>query len=509
MSEIILTYPTDDGTEEILLKGDSVSFGRGSEAEYRFEDDGLSRLHATIYREGEDIWIVDENSSNGTFVNGEKVSSSGTPLKDGDAVKIGHYTNIRVKMREKEDVATAEDSSSSNEKQTNTNASSNDSNEKTSWLIPLAITAFALLIIGASVVFIGVKVLGSDGEKEVAQRTSSDGEFDTNEDSPSKNDGEDTNENSNESTTSSIDGSTTSTPSNNNSTSGNPNDSSITDSPTANQSGSSVNYPKGKKFQEMNETEKDAYIKAKAEKISQIIGNTSNEAIPPEAIKEIKHWTQGYANRIRNTRKNDCGGKTYISSDTISLMERAKENAPFIIQEFNKQDVSPSVGLYLAWIESEHCPCLQSHTGPLGMYQFTKATGERFGLATRSGASPSNPDERCIKEPAARAAAKYMKSLTARIGTGALSIPLAIASYNSGEGDSGGLGENLKNALTINSSQSRSFWSLIANKQQLIAKVPQFKENSNYVPKFFGVAIIGENPKDFGIDMYSLSTYSK
>ena len=49
-----------------------MSFGRGSEADHRFADDGLSRLHATIYREDGRVWIVDENSSNGTFVNGER-----------------------------------------------------------------------------------------------------------------------------------------------------------------------------------------------------------------------------------------------------------------------------------------------------------------------------------------------------------------------------------------------------------------------------------------------------
>ena len=194
----------------------------------------------------------------------------------------------------------------------------------------------------------------------------------------------------------------------------------------------------------------------------------------------------------------------WLSSDTVSILERAKANAPFIVREFNKQDVSPYVGIYLAFIESEHCPCLQSNTGPLGLFQFTTATGRAHGLDTRRSANPSNPDERCQKEPAAKAAASYMKTLTARIGTGSLSIPLAIASYNSGEG---GLGKNLKTALTANESQERSFWTLVANKQIL---VEQFKkENIKYVPKFFGAAIIGENPKDFGINMLALSSYTK
>ena len=59
MLEVILTCRTDEGSQEIVLKEGKVSFGRGSEADYRFGDDGLSRLHATVYREGDNVWILD------------------------------------------------------------------------------------------------------------------------------------------------------------------------------------------------------------------------------------------------------------------------------------------------------------------------------------------------------------------------------------------------------------------------------------------------------------------
>ena len=99
MLEVILKYQTDDGSpEEIALGEGKVSFGRGSEADYRFADDGLSRLHATVYREGDNVWVTDENSTNGSFVNGERVKPNGTILYDGDKVKIGHYTTLTVKI---------------------------------------------------------------------------------------------------------------------------------------------------------------------------------------------------------------------------------------------------------------------------------------------------------------------------------------------------------------------------------------------------------------------------
>ena len=101
MTEVFLIYPTPEGSQEIKIDSGKISFGRGSEADQRFADDGLSRLHATVYREGVKVWIVDENSSNGTFVNGQRVSGGGTPLKNGDTIRIGHRTELKVRATEK------------------------------------------------------------------------------------------------------------------------------------------------------------------------------------------------------------------------------------------------------------------------------------------------------------------------------------------------------------------------------------------------------------------------
>src|SRR5690348_15238359 len=98
MLEVVLTYSAPDGPQEIVVDRERTSFGRGSEADYRFPDDGLSRLHATIYREGDRVWIIDNNSTNGTFVNGAQVSGQGTPLKNGDIVRIGNHTNLGVRV---------------------------------------------------------------------------------------------------------------------------------------------------------------------------------------------------------------------------------------------------------------------------------------------------------------------------------------------------------------------------------------------------------------------------
>src|SRR5512142_137929 len=105
MRDIRLTYSTDDGPQEIAIENDRTSFGRGSDADHRIADDGLSRLHATIYRDGDNVWVVDDNSTNGTFVNGEPVRGAGTPLHDGDVIRIGNRTNMRVSLAQKQDAA--------------------------------------------------------------------------------------------------------------------------------------------------------------------------------------------------------------------------------------------------------------------------------------------------------------------------------------------------------------------------------------------------------------------
>src|SRR4051794_8771286 len=98
MLEVALTLQTEEGSQEIALGEGKVSFGRGSEADHRINDDGLSRLHATVFREGDNVWITDENSTNGSFVNGEQVKPNGTILYNGDKIKIGNYTTLTVRI---------------------------------------------------------------------------------------------------------------------------------------------------------------------------------------------------------------------------------------------------------------------------------------------------------------------------------------------------------------------------------------------------------------------------
>lgn len=478
MLEVSLTYPTPEGSREISVENARTTFGRG-DVDHRFDDESLSRVHASIYREGDRIWIIDENSSNGTFVNGSPVTGSGTALRNGDSIRIGNRTTLNVHIREK--AAARVIAPVATQAAPVTAVAGSSASPSPMSFIPMILIAFALLIVSVSAVLIGYKVFG-DNRPAVVRN---DDDVDSPDVEPTKNP------------------KPTASPSARptiSDTGGNDN-SPLTISPTP--GGTSMpnpNFPVGKKYLEMSDTEKRQFIGDRSMMIAQVIGNRSSDQIPEAAVEKIKSFTDAYAKRINVKPLGGCR----FGDNLQATYERASKNAPFIVRAFNEKGIDPRIGLYLAMIESEHCVCLQSPTGPLGMFQFTKATGELHGLKTVKGASPTNPDERCEPEPAARAAASYMKALTGRYGTGPSSVPLAIGSYNSGEG---GLSSNLVKALESNSGLPRDFWTLIS-KGDILSK--QFQsENFKYVPKFFAAAIVGENPEYFGLKLQPISTYSK
>jgi pSer/pThr/pTyr-binding forkhead associated (FHA) protein len=476
MIDVTLTYPTPDGTQEIPVSGAKLTFGRGSEADQRFADDGLSRLHATVYREGDRLWVVDENSSNGTFVNGQPVRPGGTPLVNGDKIKIGHTTVLTVRVTEAKQAATPKNAASV----TTVSASSE---QKPVSMIPVALVAIALLVFSVTAVFVGFKVFG--GNKSVVVRNDDPDDIDI---EPTKD----------------PKASPSVKPVNSTGNTGTTQDNtSITDSPESDPTSTVPSLPPGKKYLDLSDGERRQYIGAHAMKIAQIIGNRSSEEIPAAAIDKIKVFADAYAKRAG---VKPLGGCRFGDNLQVTY-ERASRNAPFIVRAFNEKGTDPRIGLYLAMIESEHCVCLQSPTGPLGMFQFTFATAKLHFEPSEGvikGASPPNGDDRCKPEPSARAAASYMKALTGRYGTGPSSVPLAIGSYNSGEG---GLSSNLVKALESNAGLPRDFWTLIANGDKLSKQFQS--ENFKYVPKFFAAAIIGENPQDFGLNLQPISTYTK
>ena len=76
-----------DGQREIPLTADVLVIGRASNADIRLDDTGVSRQHAEVRREGDDVILVDLGSTNGSSVNGRVVER--VRLTPGDRIEMG------------------------------------------------------------------------------------------------------------------------------------------------------------------------------------------------------------------------------------------------------------------------------------------------------------------------------------------------------------------------------------------------------------------------------------
>jgi hypothetical protein len=75
------------GTRHELTTGRNV-IGRGTEADIRLPDTGVSRKHVDVVLDGGTAFAEDLGSTNGTLVNGRRISRQA--LSDGDVIRIGH-----------------------------------------------------------------------------------------------------------------------------------------------------------------------------------------------------------------------------------------------------------------------------------------------------------------------------------------------------------------------------------------------------------------------------------
>jgi diguanylate cyclase (GGDEF)-like protein len=84
--------------EMYRLRGDRVVLGRGDKADIRVVDDGISREHAAVQREGGKVVIVDLGSTNGIYWNGARVPRQ--ELADGDKISIGASTILKFTVQD-------------------------------------------------------------------------------------------------------------------------------------------------------------------------------------------------------------------------------------------------------------------------------------------------------------------------------------------------------------------------------------------------------------------------
>ena len=86
-----------DGETYLLDKSRSTILGRSPSSTIYVRDKHISRVHCQVTVADEGCVITDLQSTNGTYVNGAKITSQ--PLKPGDEMRIG-ITNFKLETVE-------------------------------------------------------------------------------------------------------------------------------------------------------------------------------------------------------------------------------------------------------------------------------------------------------------------------------------------------------------------------------------------------------------------------
>src|SRR5215475_5766822 len=82
---VVLSAGLSDRSHE--LKADKTTIGRVEDNTFQIAEPSVSSHHCEVELRGSDVLVKDLNSTNGTFINGEKVTES--VLKPGQTLRLG------------------------------------------------------------------------------------------------------------------------------------------------------------------------------------------------------------------------------------------------------------------------------------------------------------------------------------------------------------------------------------------------------------------------------------
>lgn len=245
--------------------------------------------------------------------------------------------------------------------------------------------------------------------------------------------------------------------------------------------------PSGKVYQQLTQAERITFVADQARRISREISGAEYE-FTPAFEADIQQAVNQYARRIGNG-----GGDRLWKGDARFIFERGQRHAPTLIAVFKARNLSPLIGLYIPWIESEYVNIQTPNSvGAIGMFQFLPKTGEKFGLSTQDLLDVGK---------SADAAALYITRNLGIFKDDPMKEALALLAYNRGEQKTA---RDLKFLINEQNKQC-SICALTAARGKLDETFQS--ENVFYVPRFFAAAIIGENPQAFGMQMQPLSAH--
>lgn len=91
--------------QEFVLTQEKATIGRAPTNDIPIPDPEISRRHAQFVRQGEEYAIEDLGSTNGTFVNGRRITGL-TPLHHGDTIDCGEAISLEFFHHPEDNAAT-------------------------------------------------------------------------------------------------------------------------------------------------------------------------------------------------------------------------------------------------------------------------------------------------------------------------------------------------------------------------------------------------------------------
>ena len=355
LSVRLLIKSSSGESQHELTEGAVATIGRTDASTIPLESDhGLSRRHATFSLKGGEIFVVDEGSTNGSYLNGSRVPTTGAMVTGGDEVRIGNNTVVKIIVSEAAPESVAEVSPTSLE-----SATKDSSASILKYLIPAILIAFVVLFVVGIVLYklstgpevrpIGNEIASSNPEPVIPGPR--------------------------ESVTPSAEASELP----NSSPTPEPvKDVKIIESTSPVQSPVVSDTPpppsQRKLYKNMTEDEQKEFIKQRAQHVAIMMGKRPY-AFTPEALVQIKFWLDAFTRRAGNNKTGLWGG------DTVAILQRGKVQAPLIIRSFQESRVPYVVGLYIPFIETEYNNIASNNAaGAAGLFQFLGPTAEYYGV---------------------------------------------------------------------------------------------------------------------------------
>ena len=368
MAIINLTIRSPEKTQKFEMKTNHLTIGRAAQANLIIQDPALSKLHASIHQENGHIWLLDENSISGSFVNNTPVPTKGLPITNGDQIRLGKTTFIDVSINSNNSINFP---STATKKKT-------DKSPKNTSLVKIVFIMLSFLFLATSLVWFMTKKPDKVIIADIEETTSN-------------ND--------------------TATPTSEPSEVAEPSQQNSIETPVPNEEFIKKDV---KLYQKMTEEEKLEFIDRQAQHISMMMGNRPY-VFTNDVLGYIKKYVDSYSQRANTTSTKLWGENLH------SLYGRASLYAPEIIKAFSSRGIPSVVGLYIVMIETEYHDCLESPVGAKGLFQFMPETARGYGV---------DPSDRCDVKKMSPAAAHYMADRITEFGPDAMSVALGIAGYN-------------------------------------------------------------------------------